>query len=72
MTKVVSILFCNFLKRLYLFTRDTETQVEGEAGSPWEPNVEIDPSTPGSRPEPKADAQPVSYTHLTLPTSDLV
>ena len=26
-----------------------------------EPNVELDPGTPGSRPEPEADAQPLSY-----------
>ena len=26
-----------------------------------EPNVGLDPRTPGSRPEPKADAQPLSY-----------
>ena len=26
-----------------------------------EPNVGLDPGTPGSCPEPKADAQPLSY-----------
>ena len=26
-----------------------------------EPDAEIDPSPPGSRPEPKADAQPLSH-----------
>jgi len=33
---------------------------EGEAGSPQsrEPSIGLDPRTPGSRPEPKADAQP--------------
>ena len=25
------------------------------------PDVELDPGTPGSRPEPKADAQPLSH-----------
>ena len=34
--------------------RDTETQALGE----WD--VGLDPRTPGSRPEPKADAQPLS------------
>ena len=28
---------------MYLFMRDTETQAEGEAGSPQEPNVGLDP-----------------------------
>ena len=44
--------------------RDTEreagTQAEGEAGSPQEPDAGLDPRTPGSHPEPKADAQPLS------------
>ena len=42
--------------------RDTEaeTQAEGEAGSPRGPDVRLDPGTPGSWPEPKADAQPLS------------
>ena len=41
--------------------REAETQAEGEAGSSWEPDVGLDPGTPGSRPEPKADAQPLSH-----------
>ena len=26
----------------------------------WEPHARLDPRTPGSRPEPKTDAQPLS------------
>ena len=46
--------------------RDTENeaerQAEGEAGCPLsrEPDAGLDPRIPGSRPEPKADAQPLS------------
>ena len=44
---------------LFLFMivteRETETQAEGEAGSMHrEPDVGLDPRSPGSRPEPKA------------------
>ena len=42
--------------------REAETQAEGEAGSMhWEPNVGLDPGTPGSCPGPKADAKPLSH-----------
>ena len=46
---------------LYLFKKDPEreaqTQAEGEAGSlRGEPDAGQDPRTPGSCPEPKADA----------------
>ena len=41
---------------------DTETQAEGEAGSlRGELTVGLNPRTLGSRPEPKADAQPLSH-----------
>ena len=47
--------------------RDTESKREGqrhrqrEKQAPCrEPNVGLDPGTPGSCPEPKADAQPLS------------
>ena len=45
--------------------REEETQVEGKAG---EPAVGLDPKTLGSQPEPKADAQPLSYLGAPLPT----
>ena len=41
--------------------RKAETQAEGKTGSPQEPDAELDSRTPGSWPEPKADAQPVSH-----------
>ena len=44
--------------------REAEIQAEGEAGSLWEPDAGLDPKTPGSRPEPKADAQPLSHTGI--------
>ena len=44
--------------------RDTERQRhrQREKQAPSrEPDVKLDPRTPGSRPEPKADAQPLSH-----------
>ena len=41
--------------------REAETRAEGEAGPRGEPDVGLDPRTPGSCPEPKADAQPLSH-----------
>ena len=38
-----------------------ETQAEGEAGSMQEPDVGLDPRTPGSQPELKADSQSLSH-----------
>ena len=49
--------------------REAETQAEEEASSPWGPNVGLDPRTPGSHPEPKADTQPLS--HPAAPTTFL-
>ena len=53
---------------IYLFIhdrhreREAETQEEGEAGSMHrEPDVGLDPGTPGSRPGPKAGAKPLSH-----------
>ena len=60
------LLFLLFFKDfMYLFMRDTEreadTQAEGEAGSLQGARWGLDPGTPGSHPEPKADAQPLSH-----------
>ena len=44
-----------FLK-IYLFMRDTERQAPCR-----EPDMGLDPGTPGPRPGPKADAQPVNH-----------
>ena len=54
--------------------RDTETQAEGEAGSMQGslPNVGLDPRTPGSHPEPKADAQPLSHPGIPCRSSILI
>ena len=42
--------------------REAETQAEGEAGSMHrEPDAELNPGTPGSRPGPKAGAKPLSH-----------
>ena len=40
--------------------REAETQAEGEAGSLGEPDGGLDSGTPGSHPEPKAGARPLS------------
>ena len=46
--------------------REAETQAEGKAGSMHqEPDVGLNPGSPGSRPGPKADAKPLS--HLDCP-----
>ena len=60
------IFFWNFLKGfIYLFMRGTTKEGrdigrEGEAGSLL-PDAGLDPSTPGSCPELKADAQSLSH-----------
>ena len=66
-------MFFNILKkRFYLFIHESqrererdweaEIQAEGEAGSMQEPNVGLDPGTPGSHPGPKeADTKLLSY-----------
>ena len=41
--------------------RGPETQAEREAGSMRDPDVGLDPGTPGSGPEPKAGAKPLSH-----------
>ena len=41
--------------------READTQAEGEAAPCREPDSGLDPKTPGSRPEPKADAQLLSH-----------
>ena len=59
-----------FLKGfIYLFMRDTERERlrhrQREKQAPRrEPNAGLDPGTPGSRPEPKADTQPLSHPDI--------
>ena len=57
-----------FLKIIYLFMRDTQKEREGqrhrqrEKQAPCrEPDVRLDPRSPGSLPGPKAGAQPLSH-----------
>ena len=51
--------------------REAETQAEGEAGSMHrEPDVRFDPGSPGSRPGPKAGANPLR--HPGIPTHSLL
>ena len=48
--------------------REAETQAEGEAGSMHrEPNVGLDPGSPGSRPGPKAGAKPLRHPGIPTP-----
>ena len=42
--------------------REAEAQIEGgKADSMQEPNVGLNPGTPGLRPEPKAGSKPLSH-----------
>ena len=51
-----------FFKRFYLFIHERHRKKQREKQAPCkEPDVGLDPMTPGSQPEPKADAQPLSY-----------
>ena len=59
---------CNFLKRFYLFIHERHREKEKqrhrqrEKQAPCrESHVGLDPRTPGSRPEPKAEAQLLSH-----------
>ena len=49
--------------------REAETQAEGEAGSMQQADVRLDPGTPGSRPGPKADAQPLRHPGIPIMSS---
>ena len=64
---------CFVFLRLYLFMRETHTRTQRqrhrqkEKQAPRrEPDVGLDPRTPGSRPEPKADAQPLSHPAIPI------
>ena len=60
--------FFLFFKRFYLFIyerhreREAESEAKGEAGSLWGAWCRTWSQDPGSRPEPKADAQPLSHS----------
>ena len=54
------------LKILFIYSRDTHTHTHSERqrekqAPHGESGVGLEPRTPGSRPEPKADAQPLSH-----------
>ena len=65
----VKLLFLKLLKKfLFIYDshrereREAETQAEGEAGSMHrEPDVGLDPGSPGLRPGPKAGAKPLRH-----------
>ena len=58
-------IFIFFKDFIYLFTRDTEREAETkrrEKQAPCrEPNVGLDPGTPGLRPGEKAGTKPLSH-----------
>ena len=58
-------IFCLvFFLRFYLLMRNTQRQKhrEREKQAPWkEPDVGLNPRTPGSCPEPNVDAQPLNH-----------
>ena len=66
------IYFFNFFYLFMIVTereREAETQAEREAGSMHrEPDVGIDPGSPGSRPGPKAGAKPLCHPGIPILT----
>ena len=51
-----------FFKILFIHSQETQRHRQREKKAPGgEPNVGLDPRTPGSRPGPKADAQLLSH-----------
>ena len=65
-SEILIVLFFSFVLRFHLFIHERHTERERlrqreNQGPHGEPNVEVDPGTPGSRPEPKADTQPPSH-----------
>ena len=66
-----SICFCLFFKILFIYSWEThgerQRQRQREKQAPCgELDVGLKPRTPGSQPEPKADAQPWSYPGIPL------
>ena len=47
--------------------REAETQAEGKQAPYQEPNVLLDPGTPGPCPGPKAGAKPLSHSAIPKP-----
>ena len=67
-TAYIIYLFFNFYLFMIVTEREAETQAEGEAGSLHrEPDVGLDPGSPGSRPGPKAGAKPLRHPGIPDP-----
>ena len=63
-------LFFFFKRFLFIHERErvAETHRQREKQAPHkEPNAGLDPGNPGSHPEPKADAQPLSHPGVPSP-----
>ena len=53
--------------RVYFLIHEKQRHRQREKQAPYgEPNVGLDPRTPGSGPEPKADAQPLSHSGVPI------
>ena len=58
----IYLLLIFFKDFIYLFMRDRQRPRQREKQVPCrEPDVGLDPKTPGSQTEPKADVQPLSH-----------
>ena len=73
---VISLFFFFLFKDLFIHRdthrerereREAETQAEGESGFMREPNVGLDPGTPGSHPGPKAGSRLLSHPGIPSP-----
>ena len=59
-------LIFNFLKILFIHATERQRRQREKQAPYEEPDVGFDPRTPGSRPDPKADAQPLSHPGVPL------
>ena len=62
----IIFVFLFILKILLVYSQETQRETQRhrqrDKQAPYEePDVGLDPKTPGSQPEPKADAQPLSH-----------
>ena len=77
MKAAVALKLSFFFFRFYLFIHERDTERERqrhrqrEKQAPLrEPDVGLDPGSPGSRPEPKTDAQPLSHPGIHSSTTE--
>ena len=61
---VVLWIFCKIYLFIYLFIHERQRHRQREK----QPDVGLDPRTPASHPEPKADAQPLSHPRVPEPS----